>query len=294
MTEPENVQVAARVRLDITGMRTPNSHGSFVEFVRRLWSARTLSFLEARSKALDRNKRNKLGSLWLILLPVFNGIIYYTIFGIVLKVGDGLSNYIGFLIIGVFMFQMTTGALTTSSDSIFAGRKQMRASSLPLAMSPIILNIERWLAGFPSYLVMILMILLLPPVENLSWIALLIIPVVLLQAVFTLGLSMVVAHFVAKIYDLKILVSLFIRGWMFGSGVMFSVEKIAEAHPAFGPFIDLNPMHHILTATREVLLYDTVPPALSWIVIGAWAIFSIVLGIWLLWRNEGRYHFSDD
>lgn len=277
------------VYVDISGMRPPGTHGGIAEYLVRVWDARTFLFHEARAGVLTGNKRDKLGSLWLILTPLFNGMIYYIIFGLVFQISKGIENFIGYLLIGVFMFQLTTKAITASSDSIYSGRKLVASNNLPLAVLPLVNNMKTWLSGIPSYLVMLLMIIVAPPVENLGLLSLLMIPLVALQALLMLGLSMIAAHVVGRVPDLKNLLSVGMRAWMYASGVMFSVDKLTNASQAFGPFVDWNPMHHVLTVARDVLLYETVPDTRSWLMIVLWALSTLCLGIVLLWRGEGTY-----
>lgn len=282
------------VYVDITGMRQPGTHGSLAEYLLRMWDARTLAFHEARNKIVSSHQRNRLGSLWLILTPIFNGMIFYIIFGVVFQVSKGIDNFIGYLLIGVFMFQMTTGAINSSADSIYAGRKLLGSNNLPVAMLPVISNVQRWLSGIPSYLAMMLIIIIAPPVENLGWLSLLFVPLVVLQGLLMIGFSLVAAHMVAHVPDLKNLLSVATRGWMYASGVMFSVDRLTNAHPAFGPMVDWNPMYHVLTIAREVLLYGNVPDLRSWLIVLLWSLSMLMVGLWLVWRGEGTYAVTDD
>lgn len=104
---------------------------------------------------------------------------------------------------------------------------------------------------------------------------------------------MVAAHVVARVHDLKNLLSVGVRAWLYASGVMFSVDRLTNAHPIFGPFVDWNPMHHVLTIARDVLLYGTVPELRSWLIIVLWAIGMIIAGLLILWKGEGSYELTD-
>lgn len=282
------------VYVDVSGMRRPGTHGGLAEYLVKMWDARSLGFHEARADVLNGHNRNRLGSLWLILNPLLNGMIYYIIFGLVFQTSKGIDNFIGYLMIGIFMFQITSGAITGSSDSIYSGRKLMVANGLPVAMLPVISNIKMWLSGIPSYLVMMLIIIIAPPTENLSWLSLLVIPLIALQALLTVGLSMIAAHVVGRVHDLKNLLAVGVRAWMYGSGVMFSVDRLTDVHPVFEPFVEWNPMQHVLTIGRDVLLYGTVPDVRSWLMVALWTLGTLSFGIVLLWRGEGSYAIASN
>lgn len=282
------------VYVDISGMRQPGTHGGMAEYLLRMWDARTLAFHEARSKIVSSHQRNKLGSLWLILNPIFSGMIYYIVFGFVFQVSKGIDNFIGYLLIGIFMFQMTSGAINSSADSIYAGRKLLGSNNLPVAMLPLINNVQRWLSGIPSYLAMMLIIIISPPMENLGWMSLLFVPLIALQGILMFGFSLIAAHVVARVHDLKNLLTVGMRAWFYASGVMFSVDRLTNAHPIFGPLVDWNPMYHVLTIARDVLLYETIPDLHSWLMVLFWALGITMVGLWLIWRGEGTYVITTD
>lgn len=294
MSEQLTGQEGPVVFVDVSGMRQPGTHGGLSEYLIRLWDARTLAFHEARSSVLGSQARNKLGTLWLILTPLFNGLIYYVVFGFVFQTSKGIENFIGFLLIGLFMFHLTTGAINSSSDAIFAGRKLITANNLPVAAIPLIRNIQMWLSGIPSYLVMVLVIIVAPPTESFSVLSFLFLPLLLLQAGLSAGMSLIVAAVVARVHDLKNLTPVFTRAWLYASGVMFSVDRLTDAHAAFGPFVEWNPMHHVLTIARDVLLYATVPDARSWLIVGVWTMGTLLLGLLLVWKGEGKYDLGSD
>ncbi|GAB2892858.1 ABC transporter permease [Neomicrococcus lactis] len=282
-----------QVHLDLSGMRHLYHRPRLGDYISQMWRARTLAFSEARASVLLKNQRSYLGGVWLVLNPILNGLVYFAVFGLVLRVGSRVENYLGFLFIGMFMFQMTSGTITQSADSIFSLRRVITSLSLPVAMAPSINTLRRWLDGLPSYLVMVLLVLLIPPMETLSWKALFIIPLIALQFVLSLGMAYVAAYVVSRVHDFTNILTVGIRGWMFASGVMFPVTDISNLHPTLGVLVHWNPLHHVLEIARSVLLYDTFPSWGSWEILGIWAIGTLVLGLFLIWRREGKYDFND-
>lgn len=294
MTEQSSQSGGSReVQLDISGMRHLYHRPRIGDYISQMWRARTLAFSEARASVLLKNKRSYLGGVWLVLNPILNGLVYFAVFGIVLQVGSRVENYLGYLLVGVFMFQMTAGTITQSSDSIFSLRRVVTSLSLPVAMAPSINTMRRWLDGLPSYMVMVLLLLIIPPMESLSWKAFLFIPLVALQFLMSLGLAFIASYLVARVHDFNNILAIGIRGWMFASGVMFPVSEISALHPTLGVFVYWNPLHHVLEIARSVLLYDAFPGTDSWLVIALWTVVSLVVGLLLIWQREGKYEFND-
>ena len=92
---------------DPSGLKPIGVRPSLGEYVYGLWERRHFIWMDARHRVATQNSRNRLGSLWLVLRPLFDALMYYIIFALVLKVDRGMENFPGFIIIGVLMFRST-------------------------------------------------------------------------------------------------------------------------------------------------------------------------------------------
>lgn len=284
----------AIVFVDVSGMQRQGSRESITDYLVRIWDARSYMVHEAKAHVQGSSRGQHLGTLWLIINPILNGAMYYLVFGIILQTSRGIENFIGFLMIGVFLFQMTTKCITGSSQTLWKLKASTSGAPLPAATAPITVNIRTWISGIPSYLVLLLIIIIAPPVENFSLMALLLLPIILAQMALSLGLSLIAAHFVGLLPDLQNLLSIAVRAWMYGSGVMFAADRFADLGPAVAAAIHWNPMYWILEHARSVLLYNSAPDPEGWLIILLWAVSSLVIGLALVWRRGGRYGNGND
>lgn len=275
------------VFVDVSGLSVQGERSGFLDYLVRIWDARAFMVHEARSHVRGSASENRLGSLWLIINPILDGVVYFVIFGLIMNTSQGIDNFIGFLLIGVFLFQLTSACVNTSASTLIRKKSAPNGLPVPDVSAPIVANIRTWMSGVPSYLVLMLMVLIAPPVENFSATALLIVPVIASQALLSLGLSLVAAHIVGRLPDLKNLLSVFMRAWRYGSGVMFAASRFADLSPAIGVAIHWNPMYWMLEHARMVLLYDQVPGIEGWLIIAIWTAGTLALGTWLMWRREG-------
>ncbi|MGJ9402581.1 ABC transporter permease [Arthrobacter sp. KK5.5] len=282
-------ETPAMVFVDVSEMQRQGARDSISDYLVRIWDVRSYMVHEAKAHVQGSSRNQRLGSLWLIINPILDGAMYYLVFGIILQTSRGIDNFIGFLMIGVFLFQMTTKCITGSSQSLLKLKASTAGAPLPAATAPITVNIRTWMSGMPSYLVLLLIIIVAPPVESFSLIAVLLLPIILAQMALALGLSLIAAHFVALLPDLQNLLSIAVRAWMYGSGVMFAADRFADLGPAVAAAIHWNPMYWILEHARSVLLYNTAPDSEGWLIILLWAASSLVVGIALVWRRGGRY-----
>ncbi|MBO0896031.1 ABC transporter permease [Arthrobacter sunyaminii] len=284
---PPEVQVKP-LSVDVRGLQRVGARPGFVDYVVQVWNYREFIFYDAKSRVQSGNRRDRLGSIWLILNPVLNGLTYFLVFGLLLGTGGGIENFIGYLVIGIFLFQYSSRAITNGGRSIQQNRAVIQAFSFPRATLPIAVNLRELLANIPVFIVMVLIVLVIPPTEEISWLGLLIIPALLLQSIFNLGVGLILARVISKVNDVVHLLSFALRAWMYTSAVFYSYDRFID-QPVLLEIIKLNPLFNVLDIVRDVLLYNTVPDWQSWAVLSCWALGALAIGSVYFWRAEETY-----
>ncbi|WP_026552360.1 ABC transporter permease [Arthrobacter sp. H20] len=277
---PTSVDVRTLIRV---GERPP-----FREYLVALWNYRHFVFFDAKASVQSGNSKDRLGSIWLILNPVLNGLTFYLIFGVLLQVNRGVENFIGYLIIGVFLFQMSTRAISTGARAVPSNLKVIQAFNFPRATLLLSVNVREVLASIPVVITMLVLILLFEPVEDITWLWLLVVPALLLQTVFNLGVGLILARVVSRVNDVANVISFAMRIWMYASCVMFPIT-LFDPYPAVRTVIELNPLYQVLTIVRESVLYGEVPAWESWSILAVWAFGAVAIGMIYFWFAEETY-----
>lgn len=264
------------------------SRPDFLDYLVALWDYRHFVYYDSRARLLSGNSQDRLGGSWLLLTPLLNGAVYYLIFGILLGTGNGIENFISYLIIGLFLFQYSTRSISASARSMINNKNVLQAFRFPRATLPLAVNVREALSSVPTLIVMLILIILIPPVEVISikWIFLL--PAVILQSIFHLGVSLTMARVVAFIPDVAHILGFGLRAWLYFSAVFFSVDRFADTPWIIG-VMNANPMFVVLDIARDCLLYDTWPSLIRWLTLCVWALGSLSVGIVFFWRAEERY-----
>ncbi len=275
---PVNIRLLQRV----------GSRPKFLDYLVAIWDYRHFIYYDSRARVMSGTSQDRLGGAWLILTPLLNGAVYYLIFGILLGTGRGIENFISYLIIGLFLFQYSTRAIATSARSINSNRNVLQAFKFPRATLPIAVNVREALSSIPTFIVMMLLVIFIPPAEIISVKWLLLMPVIALQSIFHLGVSLAMARIVAFLPDLAHLLSFALRAWLYLSAVFFSIERFADT-PVIIAIMHANPMFVVLDIARDCLLYDTWPSMASWLTLCIWSLSSLSVGIIYFWRAEERY-----
>lgn len=257
-------------------------------YLASLWQYRSFILFDSRSRIAGANSLNSLGRIWMVLNPILDGAAYFIVFGLMLRTGQGIENFIAYLILGVFLFRYTTQAVTNGSRSISGNLAIVRAFRFPRATLPIATNLREFLLFLPTLAVGILLILAIPPMEVITWRWLLLIPLLALQSLFNLGLSLLLARVVARWVDFGNLIAFGMRIWLYFSAVFFSGDRFAHV-PALETAMHLNPMFCVLDIARDSVLYGQDADPLRWIALSVWTLVLLAVGSWVFWQAEESY-----
>jgi teichoic acid transport system permease protein len=287
---PESAQpmreLAERHGLSVAGARP-----SFPEYVRRLWRYRHFTAYYANAKLVATFSNARLGQLWQVLTPLANAAVYFLIFGVILNVKSSVPNFIAYLCTGLFIFQFTATVVQTGTTSISGNLGLIRALYFPRACLPIAVMLQQLQSLIAAMVVLIFIILVTGEPITVEWLFLA--PMLLLQSVFNAGLGMVVARLGAKVTDLKQLMPFIMRAWMYGSGVLYSVENFEEHLPGWAnAIVEVNPLLVYIELARHALMESsplTSSPMRLWMLGAVWAVGIGIVGFVFFWRGEQEY-----
>ena len=262
---------------------------SLGQYVRLLWARRHFLWADARAKVTSGTRQSLLGNAWMVLNPLLNGLAYYLIFGLLMKNARGIDNFIGYLLIGVFLFQFTTQSINGGARSVQSGKNLIRAFTFPRAALPISVVLRNVLNLGPTLVTLAALIYFVPPAEEYTWRIALVAAALALQVMFTTGLSLLVARWAAALPDITNLIGMAMRVWLYASAVFFSFDALLADQPELKVWLEANPMFIVLDIVRDCVLYATTPDPMRWVWLGGWALGTLVIGFVTFWRAEETY-----
>ncbi|MFC3575042.1 ABC transporter permease [Streptomyces yaanensis] len=281
-------ELATKYGLSVSGARP-----GLGEYVRQLWGRRHFILAFSQAKLTAQYSQAKLGQLWQVATPLLNALVYYMIFGLILKAGRGMSldTYILFLVTGVFVFTFTQSSLMAGVRAISGNLGLVRALHFPRASLPISFALQQLQQLLFSMIVLFVMAFGFGSYPSMSW--LLIVPALVLQFFFNTGLALIVARMGAKTPDLAQLMPFILRTWMYASGVMFSIHTMLAGKPEWiVRALQLNPAAVYMDLMRFALIKDygaeNLPPHV-WVIALFWAVVVFVGGFVYFWKAEERY-----
>ncbi|WP_164381553.1 ABC transporter permease [Streptomyces sp. OM5714] len=281
-------RLAAKYGLSVSGARP-----SLMEYVRQLWGRRHFILAFSQAKLTAQYSQAKLGQLWQVATPLLNALVYFLIFGLILKASRGMSKdvYIPFLVTGVFVFTFTQSSAMAGVRAISGNLGLVRALHFPRASLPISFALQQLQQLLASMIVMFAVVIGFGSYPKLSW--LLVLPALVLQFLFNMGLALIVARMGAKTPDLAQLMPFIMRTWMYASGVMFSIPIMLKDSPGWvSDVLQWNPAAVYMDLIRFALIdgygSDNLPPHV-WAVALGWAVVLAVGGFVYFWKAEERY-----
>ncbi len=281
-------RLAAKYGLSVSGARP-----SLAEYVRQLWGRRHFILAFSQAKLTAQYSQAKLGQLWQVATPLLNAFVYFAIFGLILDAGRGMPKdvYIPFLVTGVFVFTFTQSSAMAGVRAISGNLGLVRALHFPRASLPISFALQQLQQLLASMIVLFAVVIAFGSYPSLSW--LLVLPALVLQFLFNVGLALIVARMGAKTPDLAQLMPFIMRTWLYASGVMFSIRVMLEDKPAWiADVLQWNPAAVYMDLIRFALIdgygSENLPPHV-WAVGLGWAVVLAVGGFVYFWKAEERY-----
>lgn len=275
------------------GLIEATARPSLPEYIRRLWARKSFIFAYASARSTSKYSSHLLGQLWQVITPLLQACIYYVLFGMLLGLHRNVENYPAFLITGVFVFGFLTRSLNNGAKSISSRRSMIRTLHFPRAVLPLSFVLVEFRQLMVSMVVLFGIVLVTGEPLTLKWF--LVVPAMILQMLFNLGLALTWARIGAGAQDVNQLLPFLTRIWFYSSGVFFSIDdRLGNLPGPAHPILQLNPGAIFLDLYRSVLLASHEPMQLPfglniWLVAAVWSVLLLVGGFIFFWQREETY-----
>jgi len=214
-----------------------------------------------------RYQGSALGFLWTFLNPLLLMCVYTIVFSIFLRIK--VENYPVFLFCGLLPWAWFSTSILEGADSIIRGGDLITRALFPPQVLPTVTLFSN-LVNFVFSLPLLFIFLLLFKVK--AGIALISLPIVMIiQAVFTMGLVLMVSALNVHFRDIQHILGNLIIMWFFATPILYPTTLI----PVKLRFITIiNPMAALIKAYRDILFYRQFP---NWRVLGIALCFGFLV-----------------
>jgi ABC-type polysaccharide/polyol phosphate export permease len=208
------------------------------------------------------------GFFWSFLNPLLLLMVYFVVFGVILRGSSGRVkdinlvgvNYAIFLFTGLLPWLWFSSSILESANVLFVHGNLIKKIQFPLEVLPLMVvltNMVHFILGLP---ILILIIILFGQGIGLSYWIFFFPVVVLVQLIFTLGLSLLVSALTVHFRDLKDILANLLTLWFFATPIIYSLQNAdLPKHKALVWLWNLNPMTHIIEAYHYTFVFCSLP-----------------------------------
>jgi ABC-2 type transport system permease protein len=221
-----------------------------------VWRSRNvLRFLVRRDLAL-KYQQSVMGYLWSLIEPLGIGLIYYFVFVVVMSRGAALSGdvprsqYVLYLMAGIFSFMWTSSVLSESTGALIGQKNLITTMNVPREVFPtskVLARSAEFVAGLP-----ILGLIAWWVGADFTW-GLLVLPLaLLLQAMFLFGIALLLSSVNVMLQDIERFMRLINRLLFYSAPLLYPLQMVedsslpgwAKAVYSANPLVGILEIHH--------------------------------------------------
>jgi lipopolysaccharide transport system permease protein len=247
-----------------------------------IWAYRELLFFLTWRDVKVRYKQTALGAAWAILQPLFMMIIFTIFFGRLAGVASSGIPYPLFALAGLVPWTFFSNAITASGNSLVGSANLITKVYFPRLIVPA----AAMLAGLVDFVLAFAMLIVLMFYYRVALtVQILFLPVlVLLTALFALGVGTWMSALNVKYRDVRFALPFIIQLWLFISSVILPSSSIPQK---WRWILLLNPMSAVIEGYRSALF--GLP--FDWPALGLASVLTIVTLIYAVY-SFGRVERS--
>lgn len=223
--------------------------------IKELYNYRELLLSNIKKNIRGKYKASALGILWSFVNPLLQVLVYAIVFPYLLRnTGD---NYLIYLVTGIIPWTFFSSSVTECVGTIKNNAGIIKKVYFPRMILPISTVASGLINFFISCIIIVLFCI--GSGVGISW-HLIFVPVIaIIQALFTLGIGMILGACDAYLQDLEYITVFVLQMAFYGTPIIYQLDTFANASSFLVTLIHLNPMTTIMGAYRDIFLYHQMP-----------------------------------
>ena len=209
--------------------------------LKEVWRYKDLVYMFVKRDFVSSFKQTILGPIWFFINPIFTTVVYLVVFGGIANISTDGAPKILFYLAGVTLWNYFSSCLNgtssvfTSNSAIFG---KVYFPRLVMPISIVFSNLMRFGVQMVLFLIAFLYYLTKGEVQPNWWI--LATPfLIILMAMFALGVGMIFSSMTTKYRDLQMLLGFGVSLYMYATPVIYPVSALPKA---IQPYAAWNPL----------------------------------------------------
>lgn len=255
-----------------------------IQRVKEIYDYRDMIMGLVRRDLRGRYKGSFMGFLWNFINPLCQIVVYIIVFSMIFP--SNLDYFYVYLIVGMMPWNFFNESICQGSGCIFSQADMVKKIYFPREVLVISTVTSRLINFLINYLVAFGIILISGIGFNLEIIFIYLPLLVLIEYMFALGLTFILAAADVYFRDIEYMTGVITMAWVWMTPIMYSMDVV----PGQLEFIiKLNPMTPIICAYHDILYYQTVPDMTSLGKVGIFALLFLICGELVFMKLERKF-----
>lgn len=213
--------------------------------LREVWQYRDLLLMLVKRDFITFYKQTILGPLWFVVQPLLTTAIYVVLFGNIAKLSTDGTPQVLFYLSGITVWNYFSESLTKTSTVFTANAGMFGKVYFPRLIMPLSIvasSLMKFAVQFGIFILILLYyVFFTETIAPNAWV--LITPLlILLMAMFALGVGMIFSSLTTKYKDLSFLLSFGVQLFMYITPVVYPVSALPEKYRFLLYFNPLSPI----------------------------------------------------
>lgn len=212
-------------------------------------------------------KRSTLGIAWTLISPLLQLLVFIFVFQVVIKID--IPQYSSYVFTGLLAWNWFQDSLFQATGVIISSRALIRQPGFPAAILPVTVvttGLIHLVLALP-----VLVIFLLIDGAKLTPLILLLPLLQIIQFALTVTFAYFLAALNVSFRDTQHTLGVLLQFWFYLTPIFYEIKNIPGK---YWYIYKLNPMVHIVTCYRQILIWGTQP---DWLALAL--IFGMALGL---------------
>jgi ABC-type polysaccharide/polyol phosphate export permease len=199
-----------------------------------------------------------LGLYWSVINPVIMLVVYFIVFGFILKTrlpgNDNIWDFALYFSAGFLPWIAFSQSVIRASTSIVDNKNYIKKVPFPSEIFPVYIILSEFVNLLIGLSIFMILFIILKGTPSFYLVFL---PIgIILQMMFTLSLSLIFSSATVYFRDIpQILGSLFMV-WFWGTPIVYTINLMPES---MRWILNLNPAYYLIEIYRDILLYNRFP-----------------------------------
>src|SRR3990167_2559325 len=195
-----------------------------------------------------------LGTLWMVMNPLYMCIIYTAIFSSIMDIGGKKFSYVIYAATGLITWNFFTDIINRSQTIYVNYTNVIRQQNFPILCLPIVVMILSSIDFFISFGIFSVYLLITHSFPG--WCILASITVLLIEAFYAIGLGTILGVLNVFFRDIGKMTTMLLQVWFWLTPIVFLMEKLPQKLQLGLMF---NPLTSIMLAYQSIMVHHQLP-----------------------------------